>query len=289
MLTCAVLTALGLLALVRVDGPRSAAPAHRGTLLSAGSLGRGASPGVGPPDPVLPLFPTTSMSIRGVSTTTARSPGSAASARAADAKVDLPAPGTYTYAVDGNEEITGGGRRALPPTMTLSAHRGAGIASDEIALDMKFSDQHVETEVVSLRPDRLGLRSETMNAKFGLVTRASQASYNPVIARAALPFGANAVRSGATEARDGGGALLRVEDWKVTDVASRSTGWEVVLERTSRPGAVEQLRETRRGWFDITRGTWTTWETHLHTERTNGVKIAYDLNYTATLTGFTPA
>ncbi len=161
-----------------------------------------------------------------------------------------------------------------------------------MTFDLRFSDQHTEQEVVSYRADMIGVRQQAVQLEFGLAKRNTFASYKPTVAFAAVPFAANASRSGATDTRDGAGRLLRIEDWRVTDVALRSivvagatvSVWEVSFDRASRAGAAESLRETRRAWFDPVRRMWVKWEIHLHTERPNELASAYDLDYVATLT-----
>ena len=80
------------------------------------------------------------------------------------------------------------------------------------------------------------------------------------------------------------GSSSRVEDWKVTDVALRGDAWEIAFERSSRPGAAETVRETRRGWFDPSRSIWVKWEEHVHSERPNELGATYSLDYVANLT-----
>jgi hypothetical protein len=283
-LTCAVLTLLGAVALGTIDDGDARLPRRNARVL-AGDYG-GASPGADVPEPVLPLFPTTSTTKATKAASTTSSPSTVRAQ--ADVGSVLPKLGVYTFSVAGNESATGGGTRALPPTMRLTAHR-TGAAADEVILDSQFSDQHTEREVVGFRTDRLSLRQEAMTVAFGIAGRSGTTTYTPALPRVLVPLTANATRIGASEARDGSGALLRTEDWKITTVAQRANGWEVLIERTSRPGAAESLRDTYRGWFDPTRGTWVKWERHLHTQRNNGVAFSYNLDYTATLASFTAA
>jgi hypothetical protein len=290
-LTCVALMVLSVLALVSVDGRERATPRRTGLLTAGGDFDY-SGPGAGVPPSLTPLFPATTSSLPAkgalANTTTA------AQQQPAAAALPPPALGVYTYAVAGDEAMTGFGSRKLPETMKLTAHRPGALAADELVLDLWFSDLHSESLVVGFGSDAVSLRQSTLTVMFGPVTRTSAASYSPSVGRAALPFVANAVRTGVSPARDPAGQVERTEDWKVTDVAPRAvaiagtptTAWEIVVERTSRPGATEQLRETGRAWFDPARRMWVRWETHLRTQRTEGVTFTYDLNYVATLTSF---
>lgn len=273
-----------MLSLALTDEPNAAAPRRTGRLLVA-TDSPGSSPGADVPSTVLPLFPsstTTAATKSGASTPAPPRPTLPASATA-------PALGTYTFSVSGNESLTGGGSRALPATMRLTAHR-AGAGADEVVLDLVFSEQHTQREIVRFGSDRVAFRYDTMTTTIGLATRTAVANYTPTVGRVALPLASSAVISGVSEVRGNNGDWIRTEDWKLTTVGQGALGWEISLERTSRPGASENFRETRRMWFDTTRAIWVKWQTHLHSERSaGGLPIVYDLDYTATLTSFRPA
>ena len=276
-LMCAVLLILGLLALLRGDKVTDA-PRRPRTFVAADGAdvvgGRGS--GDAGTVPVLPLFPTTS------TTKVSRTSTSAAQTSTTSPVVlDPPAVGTYGYAVSGTEASASGGQRALPGAMTLVASKGASAGS--FVFDMRFSDQHVEQAVVAFRTDGISLSQETRTVTF-LGTRTQGGALAPAVAQVVWPATAGASRSGASTVRDGAGRVVRTEDWKVVDTAVRSGVWEVTLERTSRPGAIETLHETRHAFFDTGRRMWTKWETHLHTDRPGELAAAYDLDYTATLT-----
>jgi hypothetical protein len=301
-----VLTLLGVLALARNQRPTDPNDGRRdGRLVATGqsaggdgsvgdTAGGGAAPDVA--TPVLPLFPSTTTTGRPGKTTSTAVPGVAGRGTTDEATVAPPRLGTYTYAVDGTEAMAGAGSRKLPPSMRLGASRPTDAAADEVVFDLNFSDQHTEREIVAFRSDRIAVRHESINVVFGLRKRSTQFGYSPAVGRAVVPLASSASRSGASTATDGSGTTMRTEDWKATDVAKRSLTvagstvevWEISTERTSRPGAVEQFHETRRAWFDPARRMFVKWESHVHTERTSGVSSAYDLNYTATFTTYTP-
>jgi hypothetical protein len=200
-----------------------------------------------------------------------------------------PAAGTYTYDVAGTESLTGGGKRNLPGTMTLVASRVGGVGTDDVAFDMQFSNAHAERAQTFFGRDMALVRQDTLHVSMGLFKRNVTTTYNPGYAVAVVPFMAGASRSGVTDAFDADGKFLRTEDWRVTDIGPTPIGWQISLQRTSRPGAAEALYETRTMWFDTARRMWSRWEVHLHTEKSGLVKSSYDLNYAATLANFSPA
>jgi hypothetical protein len=279
---CAVTMVLGVIALIHTEGRTTVYTRHRAGLITAGDF-RGSTAGPDVPPDVLPLFPSTTTASVARTTSTANS---TTAQSAFDPAMSPPAVGAYAYAIDGSESTTGFGSRKLPATMKLTTRRANGLAANEVVFDLNFSPNHHESEVVVFRADAVAVRRQATDVSFGPVKWTSDYQYRPVVARAALPFVSGAVRSGESDVRDGGGTVVRIEDWKVTDAA----GWEVSFERTSRAGAAESLRETWRAWFDPSRRIWVKWETHRHIERrANGLPVAYDLDYVATFTGFTPA
>jgi hypothetical protein len=281
-----VLALAGLVSLANIPrhhGTQADRTRRSGTLLAGEDLtGASGNAEVGPPP--LPLFPTTSSTRP--SKTAATSAIAAAAVSATTAGSVTPVFGTYAYDVTGTEALTGFGSRTLPSTMTLTIKRGA--AAGDMAVDLSLGANHTEHEVVAAGAELIALRASTITAVFGPVTRNVAATYDVPVGRAVLPLAAASSRTGASVAHDAAGTTLRTEDWKVTDVASQTmtvggaatTVWEVTLSRTSRAGASEPLKETRRAWFDPARGIWVKWETHLHDER--GVS-SYELDYTATL------
>ncbi|HZN12810.1 MAG TPA: hypothetical protein VFB78_00960 [Acidimicrobiales bacterium] len=242
------------------------------------------SPGV--PSTLLPLFPTTTTTRPVKATTTTLAVASGATV------LTPPATGVYVYSVDGTETLSGSGSRKLPGSMRVTAQR-TGAAADEIVLDLVLSDRHREREVLAYKRDGVALRYADLDVAFSLGTRASSATYRPLVARAVAPFASGATRSGVSEALDGAGHAVRTEDWKVTDVGPRTllgvSTWQITSERSSRAGATEQLTESRTAWFDPARRVFVKWQTHLRLQRATGTARTYDLTYTAVLTGFTPA
>lgn len=287
-LTCLVLAIAGMCSLVTVSPrhhTRVDARANRASLDAGIEIG-GASGDPSVPPPTVPLFSAAPAPAVPKPTSTTSANAATIDDRGAANDAVHPAVGTFAYNVDGTEQATGFGTRKLPTAMTVAIkHDGA---SGFIA-DFALGPNHTEHEVWSASAELIGLRSETITAVFGPVTRSMVGTYDATVGRMVLPLKSSASRAGVSVAHDANGAVARTEDWTVTDVSAQPvtvggtsvSAWQVTLLRTSRSGAAEPLNETRKAWFDPAHGVWVKWQTQLHTER--GVS-AYDLAYTATLT-----
>lgn len=216
------------------------------------------------------------------------------SASSAD-PVPVPAPpghGTYTYAVDGWEEATGFGRRDYPEAMTLVAHGDGQIADDEVVFDLEFSAQHEEREIVAYRADGVSLTFEGGSVTFGPTTQTSEADYRPPMTQVPLPSEIGGRRTGRTEAVEGDGDVVRVEEW-TAEVTGRETidvagapadTWVVRVDRTTTPESSETVDRHRVYWYEPARRIWVRWTEDLHAERDLGpFTFTYDTEYTATL------
>jgi hypothetical protein len=204
--------------------------------------------------------------------------------------------GTYTYAVTGNESVTGFGSRSYPPALTAVAHGDPSLPPDEVAWDLAFSPQHSERDVLAYAPGGVAFAFEAGAITFGPATQTSQADYVPPMVQVPLPLRVGDVRSGTTQARGQNGSVSRVEDWtvKVTGQetlvidGSKVPTWVVTLERHTRPGSTDQATRSRTYWYDPARRIWVKWRERMHGQRkTLGFTFTYDTSYEATLTGFT--
>ena len=226
------------------------------------------------------------------------SPVPAAATRPGAAPVPLPALGTYTYAVTGQEAVTGFGDRQLPATMTVVVHRATGLPADDVVLDIHVSDQHNEREILEYRPDGVVLTFEAGAITFGPMTQTSQADYVPPIAQVPLPAIGGATLSGTSQARASDGSVTRVEDWTTTVAGAEAVaepGGQVVcpivqVQRRSRPGYPEQETRSVTYWYDQARHIWAKWHVVMHGQKAYvGFTFTYDEDLTATLQGFQPA
>ncbi len=127
------------------------------------------------PSTSIPVDVSTSTTVPGATTTSVRAlrpasttvpittlpPGSDAGAgprpTVAPARPRLPALGLYTFAVSGTESATLVGSRSFAPQMTLVAHRGGGVGSEEVVLDQEFSTDHEEREIARYTSDGVAL------------------------------------------------------------------------------------------------------------------------------------
>jgi hypothetical protein len=281
----AALLSLSVVALTQND------PSHPASRVSArgafAATGGAADPNAGvsssPPPSLEQLFPATSTTRAGGSSTTTTRLAPTTAAR----PLPLPATGTYTYAVDGTESTTGFPSRHLPATMTLTIAR----AGNDVTFTSQFSAQHAERDVLRYSTDGVALTQETRNATFGSTTRSTDARFEPAVRALVLPATKGAAASGASTARDSGGVTAWQEDWHVTDVAAKTLTlagkpvdtWEVTITRASRPGSADQFHETRTYWYDLTRGLWVRWDETVHATHAQGLTVAYDLTFSASL------
>lgn len=210
----------------------------------------------------------------------------------------LPALGTYTYAVDGEEEVTLIGTRRFPERMTTVAHGAPGLAPDQVVLDLTYSDQHEEREIVGYRADGVYFDFEGGSVTFGPRSETSQADYHPPMLQIPQPLEAGVTRTGTSEAKREDGSVVRTEDWKVTvlgkETVSAAGGtveaWKVQVDRRSRPGSSESVVRQRVYWYDPARSIWVRFTENVHGERkTGGFTFTYDAHLTATLMSFSPS
>jgi hypothetical protein len=207
----------------------------------------------------------------------------------------LPAAGVYTYAVTGTESATGFGSRTFPATMTTTVHTAEGLAADELVLDLVFSNQHEEREIVAWRPDGVAFTFEGGSITFGSTTQTSEADYEPAMTQVPLPLGAGVARAGTSRAKDSSGNVTRTEDWKVK-VEGQDTvviagvptpTWVVTIDRQTKPGSADQVSRKRRYWYDPARKLWVRWaEDFVGARNMFGLTFSYEAHYTATLQSF---
>ena len=209
-----------------------------------------------------------------------------------------PALGTYTYALKGSESATGFGSRQYPLEMTIAAHAAPGAAKDQAVLDLFFSSQHQERDIVAYRGDSIAFTFEGGSITFGPATQTSEADYVPAMTQIPLPLRAGDKRTGTTEAKAKNGTVARVEDWTVRVVGQETLAiagksiptWVVTTERKSRPGSADQATRSRTYWYDPARRLWVKWKEKMHGERkTVGFTLTYDTNYEAVLARFAAA
>jgi hypothetical protein len=209
-----------------------------------------------------------------------------------------PALGTYTYAIKGTESATGFGSRQYPTEMTVTARTTPGVAKDQAVLDLFFSSQHQERDIVAYRGDSVAFTFESGSITFGPTTQTSEADYVPAMTQIPLPLRAGDKRAGSTQAKAKNGAVARVEDWSVRVVGQETltiggksiATWVVMIDRKTRPGSADQATRSRTYWFDPARRIWVKWKEKAHGERKSvGVTLSYDTNYEAVLARFSGA
>ncbi|MGH9041366.1 MAG: hypothetical protein ACRDZ3_14160 [Acidimicrobiia bacterium] len=211
---------------------------------------------------------------------------------------ELPALGTYTYAVAGDERVTGLGSRRFPERMTTVVHRGPGLASDQLVFDLRYSDEHEEREIVGFRNDGVYFDFEGGSVTFGPRTETNEGDYEPPLLQIPRPLEPGVARSGTTEVRRSNGSISRTEDWTVTVVGKETITvagaavetWKVETDRKSRPGSSEVNNRQRTYWYDPARAIWVRFTDVLHGSRAQGpFTFTYDSSLTADLLSFSPS
>ncbi len=256
---------------------------------------------------------TTAKSARGSTTTTGPpGPGSAGGATATTAPPatappaqpstpagpKAPALGTYTYAVAGDERVTGLGSRKFPERMTTVVHSGAGLAADQLVFDLHYSDEHEEREIVGFRDDGIYFDFEGGSVTFGPRTETNEGDYEPPLLQIPRPLQAGVTKTGTMQVRRADGTVSRTEDWTVKVVGKETITvagaavetWKVATDRKSRPGSSEVNDRQRTYWYDPGRAMWVRFTEVLHGARTQGpFTFTYDSSLTADLLSFSPS
>jgi hypothetical protein len=209
----------------------------------------------------------------------------------------LPAPGTYQWHVDGSERATGFGSRAYPATMTMVAHPGQGTDAGQVVLDVNYSADHQERLIVADQNGSLAATYEAGQVRFGPMAQANSGTYEPAMTYIPADLTPGVVSRGTSEVHDTDGKVERIEDWTLT-VGPRSTipvlgtptqVWEVVLERTSRPGSSQDVHRVRRQWWDPSRKSVVRYRDTMHGQQSyGGVTFTFDSDLTADLASYTP-
>ncbi|MGH8990564.1 MAG: hypothetical protein ACRDZ7_03450 [Acidimicrobiia bacterium] len=211
---------------------------------------------------------------------------------------EVPALGTYTYAVAGDERVTGLGSRKFPERMTTVVHRGGGLAADQLVFDLRYSDEHEEREIVGFRGDGIYFDFEGGSVTFGPRTETNEGDYEPPLLQLPRPLQAGVTRSGTTEVRRSDGSISRTEDWTVKVVGQETITvagaavqtWKVETDRKSRPGSAEVNNRQRTYWYDPGRAMWVRFTDVLHGSRAQGpFTFTYDSSLTADLLSFSPS
>jgi len=224
-------------------------------------------------------------------------PGQSAPPPSAQDPTGKPAVGTYTYNVDGTEGASFVGNRKLPDKMTMVVHTGSGLKPDQLVMDLTYSSNHAEREIVGFRNDGIYFDFEGGSITFGPRTETSQADYEPPILEVPLPAQPGVSRTGVTQAKGADGKVSRTEDWKTTVLGQEAVtvggatvnAWKVEVQRKFRPGSADQGYRNRTMWFDPTRHIWVKFTEVFHGERHVGLgSFTYDSNVTAVLASFTP-
>src|SRR5207253_9524643 len=99
--------------------------------------------------------------------------------------------------------------RDLPATMAMTVAPAPDGGATQRVLDLRFSDQHEEREIVDFAASGPAFVYEAGSVTFGPYTQTSEADYAPPMLQVPLPLRAGDVVSGTSK------ASARTEDWTV--------------------------------------------------------------------------
>ncbi|MCU1460264.1 MAG: hypothetical protein JWO37_339 [Acidimicrobiales bacterium] len=202
-----------------------------------------------------------------------------------------PALGTSTWAVQGTESATGFGSRSFPPTMTMVTHAGDGPVTDQVVVDITYSSDHTEREVLSCRPDGLAFSFEGGQVRFGPVAQTNQGDYRPPMTQVPLPLTAGLERTGRSDALDSSGGVQRTEDWTLRVLGQETltiggapvVTWKVQIDRKTTANSSQQVDRSRTYWYDPARRFWVKYTERMHGQQHyGGITFTYDNALTAT-------
>jgi hypothetical protein len=281
------------------------------TFLRGGGFNEATGPGAGPvgatpATPAPTIAPTTAAGIAAGGAPTSVLGGAA---HAGPPRPALPGPGTpaaaavprlgtYTWTVSGTETATGFGSRSFPNQMTMVAHSGNGLGPGQVVLDLTYSSDHTEREILDRVASGLAFDFEGGQVTFGGVAQNNQGDYRPPMVQVPTQLVPGQTVSGSSQVIASDGSTERTEDWTVhvvdqetvTAAGQAVPTWKVTIDRTSRPGSSQKITRSRTYWYDPARALWVRYTEREHGEQPYGpFTFTYDDNVTATLSSFQPS
>lgn len=217
---------------------------------------------------------------------------------AATGAASVPEPGTYTWAVTSTETATGFGTRSLPNQMTMVAHGGSGLGPSQVVLDLTYSVDHTEREILDRIAPGLAFDFEGGQVRFGGVAQTNQGDYRPPMVQVPTRLAPGQTVTGTSQVIASDGSTERTEDWTVqvvdqetvTAVGQAVPTWKVTIDRSSRPGSSQKITRSRTYWYDPARALWVKYTEREHGEQPYGpFTFTYDDDVTATLSSFEPS
>jgi hypothetical protein len=210
----------------------------------------------------------------------------------------VPRLGTYTWAVSGTEAATGFGSRSFPDQMTMVAHSDNGLGPSQVVLDITYSSDHTERELLDRIASGLAFDFEGGQVTFGGVSQNNQGDYRPPMVQVPNQLAPGQTVSGTSPVIASDGSTERTEDWTVHVVDQETIPaagqpvptWKVSIDRQSRPGSSQRISRSRTYWYDPVRALWVKYTEREHGEQPYGpFTFTYDDNLTATLSSFQPS
>ena len=210
----------------------------------------------------------------------------------------VPRLGTYTWSVSGTETATGFGSRSFPNQMMMVAHGSNGLGPSRVVLDVTYSSDHTEREILDRTASGLAFDFEGGQVTFGGVSQNNQGDYRPPMVQVPGQLAPGQTVTGTSQVIASDGSTERTEDWTVhvvdqetlTVAGQAVPTWKVTIDRASRPGSSQKITRSRTYWYDPARALWVKYTEREHGEQPYGpFTFTYDDDLTATLSSFQPA
>ncbi len=206
---------------------------------------------------------TTTRPRTGTANASLASSSSPAPGAGAPSLAPAPASGTYTWAVSGTEAASGFGSRSFPNTMTMVAHRDAGLKPEEIVLDSTYSSNHTEREIIAVENGGIYFDFEGGQVRFGPSAQTNQGDYKPPMLQVPFPLAAGVTRTGTTQVVASDGSVERTENWTVKVIGQETIQvaggsiptWKITVDRHG-SGGNQSVDRSRVLWYDPARHLW---------------------------------
>jgi hypothetical protein len=182
--------------------------------------------------------------------------------------------------------------------MTMVAHSGNGLGPSQLVLDLTYSVDHTEREILDRIAPGLAFDFEGGQVRFGGVAQTNQGDYRPPMVQVPTRLAPGQTVAGTSQVIASDGSTERTEDWTVhvvdqetvTAVGQAVPTWKVTIDRSSRPGSSQKITRSRTYWYDPARALWVKYTEREHGEQPYGpFTFTYDDDVTATMSSFQPS
>jgi hypothetical protein len=180
----------------------------------------------------------------------------------------------------------------------MVAHSDNGLGPSQVVLDVTYSVDHTEREILDRIAPGLAFDFEGGQVRFGGVAQTNQGDYRPPMVQVPTQLAPGQTVAGASQVIASDGSTERTEDWTVhvvdqetvTAAGQAVPTWKVTIDRSSRPGSSQKITRSRTYWYDPARALWVKYTEREHGEQPYGpFTFTYDDDVNATLSSFQPS